>query len=49
MAQQFDALNDKLTDFIQQQKIYFVGTATEDSHVNVSPLSARNDTDLLCV
>lgn len=37
MAQQFDALNDKLTAFIQQQKIYFVGTATKDSRVNVSP------------
>ncbi|UQB41957.1 pyridoxamine 5'-phosphate oxidase family protein [Thiomicrospira microaerophila] len=37
MAQQFNALNDKLTDFIQQQKIYFVGTATKDSRVNVSP------------
>lgn len=37
MAQQFDALNDKLTDFIQQQKIYFVGTATQNSRVNVSP------------
>ncbi|MGC9385450.1 MAG: pyridoxamine 5'-phosphate oxidase family protein [Hydrogenovibrio sp.] len=37
MGQKLEALNDKLTDFIQQQKIYFVGTATQDSPVNVSP------------
>lgn len=37
MGQKLEALNDKLTDFIQQQKIYFVGTATKDSRVNVSP------------
>lgn len=37
MAKQFDELNDALTNFIQQQKIYFVATATQDSRVNVSP------------
>lgn len=37
MGQKLEALNDKLTDFIQQQKIYFVGTATKDSRVSVSP------------
>lgn len=37
MGQKLEALNNKLTDFIQQQKIYFVGTATKDSRVNVSP------------
>ncbi len=37
MGQKLEALNDKLTDFIRQQKVYFVGTATQDSRVNLSP------------
>lgn len=37
MGQKLDVLTDKLIDFIEQQKIYFVGTATKDSRVNVSP------------
>lgn len=37
MGQKFDALSDRLIEFIQQQHLFFVGTATEDSRVNVSP------------
>jgi hypothetical protein len=37
MAQQHDALSDKHISFIAEQKIFFVGTATADSRVNVSP------------
>ncbi|BDZ73194.1 pyridoxamine 5'-phosphate oxidase [Methylophaga marina] len=37
MGQKFDALSDRLIEFIQQQHIFFVGTATEDSRVNISP------------
>lgn len=37
MAQQFDKLNQGMIKFIEKQKIYFVGTATDTSRVNVSP------------
>ncbi|MEP5569779.1 MAG: pyridoxamine 5'-phosphate oxidase family protein [Halioglobus sp.] len=37
MGQQYSELSDKLVGFIEQQKIFFVGTATADSKVNVSP------------
>ena len=37
MGQQYSELSDKHTAFISKQKIYFVGTATDDSKVNVSP------------
>ncbi|MCK5919150.1 MAG: pyridoxamine 5'-phosphate oxidase family protein [Cocleimonas sp.] len=37
MGQQYTELNDKLEHFIEQQKIYFVATATANSKVNVSP------------
>ena len=37
MGQQYTALNDKLTDFISAQKIFFVGTAAHSGSVNVSP------------
>jgi hypothetical protein len=37
MAQQHDQLSDKHISFIAEQKIFFVGTATADSRVNVSP------------
>ncbi len=37
MAQQYSALNDRLIDFIHGQRLFFVGTATADSRVNVSP------------
>jgi len=37
MAKQFEALNSDLRDFIQQQNIFFVSSATADSRVNVSP------------
>ncbi len=37
MGQKYTELSDKLTQFITEQKIFFVGTATADSRVNVSP------------
>lgn len=37
MAQQFDSLSDRLIEFILQQHLFFVATATADSRVNVSP------------
>ncbi len=37
MAQQFSQLSEQHIQFIGAQKIFFVGTATADSRVNVSP------------
>lgn len=37
MGTRFAALEDKHVSFIQNQKIYFVGTAAADGRVNVSP------------
>lgn len=37
MGQQFSQLSEKYVDFIAKQKIYFVGTATDESKVNISP------------
>lgn len=37
MGKQYEALSEKLTEFISAQKVFFVGTATADSRVNVSP------------
>lgn len=37
MGKRYDALTDKHIQFIAEQKIFFVGTATADSRVNVSP------------
>ena len=37
MAKQFPCLTDPLIKFIEQQKMFFVGTAAEDGRVNVSP------------
>ncbi len=37
MAKQYDAISEQLLAFIAAQKMFFVGTATADSHVNVSP------------
>ena len=37
MGQQYTEISDKLVSFIEAQKIFFVGTATHDSKVNVSP------------
>ena len=37
MSQRFDALTDMQLQFIAAQKIFFVGTATADSRVNISP------------
>ena len=36
MAQRFPALNEELSDFIRQQKLYFVATAAE-GYINLSP------------
>tara|TARA_R110002111_G_scaffold126741_1_gene191356 strand:+ start:5047 stop:5595 length:549 start_codon:yes stop_codon:yes gene_type:complete len=37
MGQRFTELSDKLIEFIAAQKLFFVGTATADSRINVSP------------
>ena len=37
MAQRYPDISDKLKLFIEEQKIFFVGTATADSRVNISP------------
>lgn len=37
MGKQFDALDEKMQAFIAEQKLYFVGTATDKSRVNISP------------
>ncbi len=37
MAQRFTELKDSLREFIENQKVFFVGTAAPDGRVNVSP------------
>ena len=37
MGKRYQAIPEKLIDFIQQQKLFFVATATEDSQVNLAP------------
>ena len=37
MGQKFTELSNKHIEFIGNQKIYFVGTAAENGHVNLSP------------
>ncbi|MGI9288508.1 MAG: pyridoxamine 5'-phosphate oxidase family protein [Pseudomonadales bacterium] len=37
MGQQNSEISDKLKLFIEDQKIFFVGTATADSRINISP------------
>lgn len=37
MGERFNALTDEHVEFIGQQKLFFVGTAAEDSLINVSP------------
>ena len=37
MGKQYNELSEQHTHFIKSQKIFFVGTATADSRVNVSP------------
>ncbi|NTS77040.1 pyridoxamine 5'-phosphate oxidase family protein [Catenovulum sp. SM1970] len=37
MGKQFEELAPKHIDFIKKQKIYFVGTAAQSGHVNISP------------
>jgi hypothetical protein len=37
MGRRYDELTDRHIEFIAQQKLFFVGTATADSRVNVSP------------
>jgi hypothetical protein len=37
MGQKYTALSEQHSQFIAEQKIFFVGTATADSRVNVSP------------
>ncbi|MDA1372985.1 MAG: pyridoxamine 5'-phosphate oxidase family protein [Proteobacteria bacterium] len=37
MAKQYEKLSPELIEFIQYQKIFFVGTAANDGTINVSP------------
>lgn len=37
MGMRYEALNNKLIEFIRAQKMFFVGTAAETGRVNVSP------------
>lgn len=37
MGKKLEHITPELADFIQQQKIFFVGTAAEEGRVNVSP------------
>lgn len=37
MAQRYPELSDKLQQFIEQQKLFFVATAAADGRVNLSP------------
>ena len=37
MAQRFPELSDRLIRFINEQHLFFVGTATDTSRVNISP------------
>lgn len=37
MGKKYDAISDKHIEFIGAQKLFFVGTATADGRVNVSP------------
>ena len=37
MGQRYSEITEKLKQFIEEQKIFFVATATADSRVNVSP------------
>ena len=37
MGKRYSEIPDKLKEFIEEQKVFFVGTATADGRVNVSP------------
>lgn len=37
MGKRYTEISDELSAFISQQKMFFVGTATADSRVNISP------------
>ncbi len=37
MGQKLTELSERLIEFIREQHLFFVGTATEDSRVNISP------------
>ena len=37
MGQRFEALNERHCSFIGKQKLFFVGTATAESRINLSP------------
>ena len=37
MGQRYNEISEKLQSFIEQQKLFFVGTATAQSRVNISP------------
>ncbi|MBT5032107.1 MAG: pyridoxamine 5'-phosphate oxidase family protein [Proteobacteria bacterium] len=41
MATQYDSISDTLSDFIEQQNLFFIATADVDGRVNVSPKGAN--------
>lgn len=52
MAKFYDHLNDKLAQFVKEQKIFFTGSAAAEGRVNVSPkgtdsLRVLNDKQIL--
>ncbi len=41
MAKDYDGLNDKITDFIARQRMFFTATAAASSRINMSPRSTE--------
>ena len=37
MGKRYDRIEDRLADFIRDQRVFFVATAASDGRVNVSP------------
>ena len=37
MGKRFNSISPKIKDFIEKQKVFFVGTAAKDGRINVSP------------
>jgi Pyridoxamine 5'-phosphate oxidase len=40
MGKRFNLIDDKIKAFIEEQKVFFVGTASHDGRINVSPKGA---------
>ncbi len=44
MGQQYSEISEKLKEFTNDQKIFFVGTATANSRINISPKGMDSET-----